>query len=300
MIRFLLSTITALFFICSCSTYYLQLATISSKDVKINDNGDFLYSDSNITIAYDFWSSYGMMTFVITNNTDQVIFIDLSQSDFIRNGFANDYYKGRTFVHSEGVTTLEQATKQTKSSHSFSAAVFSNYNNSMATASSVVGVTTKQVGTSISGGVSSGYAVEYKEQEIVRIPAHSSKSFGEFSLSEGVYRECGLPRDPNKKETAVKEFNLIDSPIIFKNNFVFIINEQEIPVSNEFYVSKVKNISETEAIEERTIYDCNGYYVNRQKFIKEASADKYYIFYDLSLDGQTDRVNKGKMDVNAW
>ena len=50
-----------------------------------------------------------------------------------------------------------------------------------------------------------GSTIEYIEDKIVCIPAHSAKYFGEFQVSSTVYRECGFPRNPSKKEETILE-----------------------------------------------------------------------------------------------
>ena len=58
--------------LCSaCSPlFYQQIATLSSENVNLKDNGAYVYEDGIMTIEYDFWSESGKFTFVITNNSD--------------------------------------------------------------------------------------------------------------------------------------------------------------------------------------------------------------------------------------
>ena len=72
-----------------------------------------------------------------------------------------------------------------------------------------------------------GYSVEYAEKDVVCIPAHSYKTFTEFSIATSVFRECGFVRDPSKKETAVREY-----PELVKSYFMKCV-----PVNDHKFVA---------------------------------------------------------------
>ena len=86
--------------ISSCSpmyytpTYY-QNCKVSS-DLQKTYTGAYMYdSEYDCTFAYDFIGDGGKVWFVIRNNTDSMIYVDLQKSFFIKNGMAYDYFLNR-------------------------------------------------------------------------------------------------------------------------------------------------------------------------------------------------------------
>lgn len=244
---FLLLTVFA-FISSACSPlFYQQIATLHSENVNLKDDGTFAYEDGVMTIEYDFWAESGKFKFVVTNHSDDNIYLNLAESYFVDNGCAHDYYQSRTYVHS---------TKSTVSSGFM-----------VAGTSSTFAATTGQ-----------GAFVEYAEKAIVSIPAHSYKVFEEFSVASSVFRECGFVRDPSKKERAVREFNDYTSPKVIENRLVFNMGDVAIPVTNVFYVSQYQNISTDDATDYVKVEKCDGY---RESVMvhKMAANNKFYITY---------------------
>ena len=60
--------------------------------VKLNDNNKYRYEDSLVIIDYDFWSSGGVVNFSIYNKSDAPIYINWKNSNFIFNGYNNEYW----------------------------------------------------------------------------------------------------------------------------------------------------------------------------------------------------------------
>ena len=252
-------------FLTACSPQiFLQIGTLSADNVKLEDDGAFKYEDAIMCIEYNFWSENGKFQFTVTNNTDDAIYLNLAKSHFINNGYAYDYYQARTYIYED-------------KNSSFSELIIH--------------------GTSFS---EKGVAIEYMEQPIACIPAHSSKVFEEFKVASSVFRECGFVRDPSKKETSVREYSDYSSPQIIENRLVFNINELEIPVTNMFYVSQYQNISYNDAIESVKTDRCDGS-VKEAKFHKMSGNNKFYISYStLAKDGTSanDRTTKSIFQMN--
>lgn len=89
-----------LIFVLSCccltacsSSYYQQIATLKSEQVRINDDGEFVAETPEFSISYNFWSQLGGVNFSIINKSDKDIYFRVSESYFIRNGRAYDYYQ---------------------------------------------------------------------------------------------------------------------------------------------------------------------------------------------------------------
>lgn len=166
--KLILSFAVAAIMCSACSQlYYQQIATLSSDNVDLKNDGSFAYEDGIITIEYDFWAESGQFKFIVTNNSDEDIYLNLAESYFVDNGLAHDYYQARTYVYtSKSITSVG------------------------AKVSYAVAKTASEKGESI----------EFAEKAIVGIPAHSYKVFEEFSVATSVFRECGFVRDPSKKE----------------------------------------------------------------------------------------------------
>ena len=303
-----LMAVCAIVTLASCSSYY-QIATISSDNAKVDESGDFAYNFGEVIVHYDFWSSCGNVSFAVENNTDKDITIDLSNSFFIRNGFAYDYFQNRTEVYTTSSALGKSRSVSTSRSSSKSASIAAAVSTLGAISNAIVVGDGTGVGVSSSAAVTTNIAgsesessssmrsrsVEYKERELVTIPAHSAKMFGEYSMSSGEYVTCGLIRNPRGREIGVATYSLTNSPIVVENRLCFIIEGQDIPVNSVFYVSEFNNYPEKKVIQQYQPEDCSGSksrsasYINIQK-----ASNKYYVKYDASSnDGETGRT-KGK------
>lgn len=250
--RFALIWIAAQWCLASCApVVFQQIATLSSENVEFKSDGTFIYEDPILSVKYNFWSESGKFDFIVTNKTDDNLYLDLSESYFINNGYAYDYYRARTFV-----------------------TVHSSAGNS----SNAVAWLSNAVNTDTSASYSGGY-VEYAERPLVCIPAHSSKVFEEFSVASSVFRECGFIRDPSRRETAVKVYNALTSPRVIENRLVFRLCDITLPITNVFYVSKFQNIAYDNATEYMKVENCDG--TKRDVKVHKMAADnRFYITYD--------------------
>ena len=99
--RKLFYLLSVLVTISSCSPIYYQPQTYYqnckvSSDLQKTDTGAYMYdSENDCTFAYDFRGDGGKVWFVISNNTDSMIYVDLQKSFLIKNGMAYDYFLNR-------------------------------------------------------------------------------------------------------------------------------------------------------------------------------------------------------------
>ena len=175
------------------------------------------------------------------------------------------------------------------------------------TASSLAAVPV--MGFAIASAVVPDKSVEYAEQPIVCIPAHSSKTFEEFNVSTSAFRECGFVRNPSRKEISVREFSISDSPRVIENRLVFQLGDISLPVVNVFYVSKYQNISYGNATKYVNVADCDG--TIRSIKVNTMSADnRFYVTYDsndvtydsndfMSVSGDSDDRLSGSASGSA-
>ena len=80
----------------SCSSVMYQVYEVESPNLSMKNNS-MVYQNDDCKVSYNLWDNQGSMTFIFENLTDKDIFIDMSQSFFIKNGAAYDYFKNRTW-----------------------------------------------------------------------------------------------------------------------------------------------------------------------------------------------------------
>ena len=93
----------------SCATAFQQIASISSPQMKVQDDGKFRYDAGDIVIDYNFWAQNGQVSFVITNNSDNDVYVDLGRSFLIVNGMTFDYYQNRTYSSNSSSTVVSSS-----------------------------------------------------------------------------------------------------------------------------------------------------------------------------------------------
>ncbi|MDD6365054.1 MAG: hypothetical protein PUA47_06885 [Bacteroidales bacterium] len=281
----LLFAATSWLFMACSPVLFQQIATLSSENVELKNDGSFVYEDAMVTIEYDFWEESGTVYFVVTNNTDDNLYLNLAESYYVNNGYAYDYYQARTYVYtsrsSAASTSAASAAVAGHASVGASTEVAGLFGGVYNVGIGVGASKGHRVSNSVAVASEKGVSVEYAEQPLVCIPAHSSKAFEEFSVSSSTFRECGFVRDPSKKETAVREYTGSTSPRVIENRLVFKLGDVSLPVTNVFYVSEYENIAYDNATEYVRVVNCDG--TKRDvKVHKMAANNKFYITYDKS------------------
>jgi len=252
---------SALLLFSSCKTSFYQIGTLKSPTVSLTDAGEFLYNSDEIDIYYDFWSENGQTNFTVVNKSSKDLTLDLSKSYFVRNGFAKDYYQKRTEVYESGYSRTKVSAYGTNRS------ISSTYVNS-------ISATEK-------------YQIQYEEKDIVVIPAHTHKIFGEFYVAEGEYKQCGFARNP--RHNVKISFTEYNSPIVVENRLMFIVDGIEKPLTNIFYVSDLVNLHEGDAISSETPVICGEVMYNTKYFFPLQSTNRYHVKYDLYDDPSSRR-----------
>lgn len=89
---------------CAMTQAYYQISQAKPMDESIvksnNDDNGYYYQDQNCRISYDFWEVNGDGGFVVTNLTDQVLYIIKDKCFFIKNGVSYDYFHNNEWVGS--------------------------------------------------------------------------------------------------------------------------------------------------------------------------------------------------------
>ena len=75
---------------CSCSSYYQIQEVTTGPNLSRADNA-LVYENSDCVITYDLWSNGGSTDFVFENKTGFLVYLNLDNSFFIKDGMAYDY-----------------------------------------------------------------------------------------------------------------------------------------------------------------------------------------------------------------
>lgn len=258
---------------CTSATYFQVYKTVPSDNSIVKDNS-LVYEDENCKVYYDFWADNGNIGFKILNKTDITLYLNLSESYFILNGIAHNYFQNRTFTNSKntGATTVS----------------------GFGAAKSVTGInysdllqTNKLFVTSTAGiSLSEGYSVSYTEEKIIAIPSNTAKLVSEYSINSSLYRDCDLYKYPNKNQIKTKTFTKATSPLIFSNRLVYWLEKDMKPIKfvNEFYVTEITNYAEPDITELSHEEFCEQKSTLLSKYFKDVSPDKFYLKYKKDID----------------
>lgn len=271
--RNLLYTISTALLLSSCATTtFYQVYDVKPTDKSINKSDKLFFEDENCKITYNLWSNGGNIGFNFNNKTDQKIYVNLNESNFILNGFAYDYYKNRTFTTSES----KSASASKTSTGSVAVTGINVYNN----------IQTNKVKSSSSANISSsvGYAVTIKEDSIICVPAKTTKRISEYSINNTLIRNCDLYRYPKRKNIKTKSYSIEESPIVFSNLITYEIKRKKVTVENEFYVSEITNYPYKEFFEYKYEKYCGEKSMSKTKYYKFYDTDKFYIKYSKGQD----------------
>lgn len=201
-----------------CS-YFIQITTFESDNVKLQEDDRFLYNDDIVTIEYKINSEGPIFDFIITNNTDQDITIDLSKSYFICNKDVYDY-AGKIST----ITTHHYNFAAQSYSHGHYQAI-TGYNKS----------------NTISGGNISGVSVSETQAiaDKLIIPPHCNRTLSSFPIDRPIYRNDEIDISIKKKTPVTGTLTKEDSPICLINSITINYNDKEHKIFNEMYVKYI-------------------------------------------------------------
>lgn len=101
-VKNLLYTISTVLILSSCATTsFYQVYDVKPANESVTKSEMLFFEDENCKITYNLWSNGGNIGFNFYNKSDSKIYVKLTESNFILNGFAYDYFKNRTFTTSE-------------------------------------------------------------------------------------------------------------------------------------------------------------------------------------------------------
>ena len=258
----------------SCSTTFYQVYKATPIGPLTSNSNNLVYEDDNCKVSYNLWDEGGDVGFLFYNKTDQEIYVDLTESFFIINGMARNYYRDRVFAE-----TINSGTTTAKSASVTSSVTGYNYLN-------LIQTNRKQVSSSAAVITSKGYSTEYNEEKIIHIPAKTSKVIAEYGINSTLFRDCDLLRYPTKSQIKSKFFTKADSPIIFSNRISYSVGQsgERIKFENEFYVNEVTNYPEKEMLETKSEEFCGQKSMTKSRYFKDVAPNKFYLRYSKVSD----------------
>lgn len=247
----------------SCGAYYDYIQIISTKPINNVEktsltNGGVLYEDDNCAVFYKFWTKGGDAGFEFYNKTDEIIYLDLTKTFFIKNGIAYDYYEDKTVTDTETSNTSSTVTYgyALSASRSYSASISQYYagnlgqkptttysplasSASVGASKSIFGSLLNMSSTSTAFGHSTSVAIT--DKPILAIPPRSSKYVKNYSIVGKEFISCDLMYYPEYSDKLT--FDIANSPVTFSNYITFTKGDkpEEYRVENQFYVNDITN-----------------------------------------------------------
>ncbi|MBR5393488.1 MAG: hypothetical protein IK144_00225 [Bacteroidaceae bacterium] len=266
-------------------TYY-QVVDVKSTNLQKESN-NYVYNDGVCKIVYNFWSNGGNAGFTIENLSEEVLYVDLSNTFYIENGKAYDYYLARSY-------SMGKSKHDTKGT-SVSAAAFGIWN--VWPLKGLDGAISAQSSSSVSFGSSSNLA--FAEKPIVAIPPYSLKSFSEYKIMSDVIQDCSINMLVKKNQPEGMTLTESESPVNFSNYITYRKGESGAAkeVIHNFYIGGFTNYLSSDIIKIKK-YGC-------KKTVMKKSNDKYspdcfYVKYDRTHPGNysADAIGASKSSSN--
>lgn len=258
--NFVFIALTALFLTsCASSTYYQVYKTETSDQLTQKENA-LIYEDENCRVMYNFWGEGGDVGFQFYNKTNNPISLHLDESFFILNDVAYDYFRDRVVTHSKSSETSASSTL---------------------TAWNLLQTNMGAQGNSVENTATSGESVAFQEENIITIPAKTSKIITEYNVNNRVLRDCDLIRYPNKRQIKAITFNAATSPLQFSNRIAYSVKDSDelVRLENSFYVSEVSNYPEKEMISTENEEFCGEKSRVQSRSFNNVAPNKFYLKY---------------------
>lgn len=255
----------------SCGTTYrtyryIQVCTAKSipnaTTAQSTDKG-LLYENEDCIVLYNLWGKGGEAGFIFYNKTNKVIHIDLSQTFFLRNGIAYNYYTPQTITQttssSVGVATTTSYAESYSAAKSVSAGTGSSTSikhGNRSTGTSAATSASASWGAAVLGNASvsdmasfsKSTSVATTEEPVLSIPPQASKVISHYDIAEELFVDCDLNKYPS--DSAHISFSEEDSPLTFANYISYRVgdNKDVNVIENQFYIADIYNYAEPYAL----------------------------------------------------
>lgn len=259
----LLITIALCAIMASCQSTYTfyqiyEAEPLQQDNMSTTEDGCLKFENGQCRMIYYFWANKGSADVAFYNKTNEIIYIDLTKSFFIRNGKAYDLYLEREWSNSSSSGLVQSSSNTYLSSLGFAASanvdyapgrIFSslgdgNVGTVSANASKTAG---KTYGTSVVSSLTSSESI--KEKPIMAIPPHCTKRISTSTIAQKAYYSCNLQSCPSDSSRVT--FSPENSPLQFANYITYTVGDSKdaISIENKFYISAITNFAEPEAID---------------------------------------------------
>ena len=250
----------------SCNTLYIQTLNIKSADGNSSDVCQ--YNDGNVTIYYDFWAENGNPGFVIENNTDQIVYVDLAKSFYVSGNTAKDYYLNRTFSASN---SSGEAVSKNVSATAYGIWQPSGYLGGLSKSFSKL------------AAINSSKGISFEEKPVIAIPSHCQKTVYEYNILSYPLQDCSVKMFPGSKgeEFRFKEGQMPE----FSNIITYRVGENgtDKTVTNRFYITGFTNMKQNKALSNEKI-GCKE--TKTIKTYKNRLPNSFYIIYNSSYNNR--------------
>lgn len=231
-----------------------------------------VFENEDCKVSYNLWALNGSMAFIFENKTNKDIFIDMTQTFFIKNGAANDYFKNRTY-ETRTFDALSLGYSVSKTYIGIDGYWPSQY--AVPLFASAKAMAKAQAGISA--------AVTVKESEYVCVPARSYKVLNYYNIYPSFEKTCDNKKDYPKNEATIKMYDEHNSPLKFKNKIAYSFqksNSSLTHIENTFWLSTIKTYSKKGAIEKRKVQEgCGDINVHKREFFKIGGPNQFYTNY---------------------
>lgn len=210
---------------CGYTLRTTQIFHTESSSVKM-EAGKYRYEDSLVRIDYNLWSSGGLLNFQIYNKTSNPIYINWKNSNFIFNGYNNEYWTDEVVSTTNSSAIFrtdgwQTGTSQTQVNSTNPYIVTSNTYKTVATLSGMENVVT----------------VVQKANPSVQIPPSSFNQIAKFSI----HMPLLILPDAQSSISYPLKYN---SPLVFRNYLAISKDKDfttQIFIDNDFWISSVTN-----------------------------------------------------------
>lgn len=187
----------------SCSNTVQLYETKPVSSIK-EENQFYVFENDSVKITYLFWAEHGQLSYTIFNKLSIPLYIDLFKSSCIINQEKNDCWQNQITTYSVGKNSL-------------------------------------LYGAFGMSSVSAGSSTTSKEEPIVFLPPNSETNRAQFYLYPVSKIEI-----PGKQKDKYIDYTQSNSPVVFRNFLTVSTSDKfdkESYIDNEFYVSKVSEMS---------------------------------------------------------
>ena len=212
MIRNILLTASTIFTLSSCSTYYYSVLESPNLDTECVENGDFLFENDSLWVAYNFEGYNTPVKITVYNKLNVPLQVDWEKSALIINSEAIPYASSDKPFHGGSISETVQT----------------HYDRS---------VTFKEFGGVIEASKHKSYIFPHAMQQNKFMNIY----FDYKNLNKSDYQQIDLVNKSNRKVKAQKmNFSPHNSPLQFQSYLTLYYDEAKpITVKTDFYIAGV-------------------------------------------------------------